>query len=248
MEANMKKHYYIITGICLLVIACLAVYCLRKRLACQEDNAEKGIIHTPMEYGVRQDNITQLKQGVRAIGENAEAETAKEPDVSEQWLTPFEMDEGKESLEDKFHLLGNALDAEYELHILNKYDGWTEEQLDQRLRELAQSKEPSRLAEQDEIEHLGVAQGRAAIRAIPLAERERYYDIPRVSSDTEEARKFRKIRRQPQMTDEDREFLNNVVNRLNQVAQTNDLLRNYWSLTYSTDDADYLGGNVEENK
>ena len=149
---------------------------------------------------------------------------------SEPWLRPFGED-STEDLHQRLLRLQRDLRAEYELHVLEKYADWTKEKIEQRYREVSRPRgdatreeEKKRRREEAEIEILERAKSWMKSRANFDSNGFDNFIEP-ITDDYEMVRGLVG----KELTDEDRKALNTIVERLNQKAATNLLIRTYWA-------------------
>ena len=169
-------------------------------------------------------------------------ETAEEVVYISPWIHPFGVDD-IESPKLKLVRLDMAVRAEYDLYILDKYAGWTEETWEQRFREIAHLPFNERIKDEEEYDVFMHARWRMEGRVTDTE----------AAVITEEYKMVRKLRwGEQELTDETKEELNQIIERLNRLAETNQTFRTYcWRLPEEyrlreqvewelRDDADYI--------
>jgi len=136
--------------------------------------------------------------------------------VSSPWLHPLGENDTAEDMLETMRRLNKELIAEYELGILAKYAGIP----------------PEEIGDSSERATFRRAFAKAKEIADPPPPWLRNNSAPYRPVDTEEARAAMKIGVRladtRQMTGEDRLFVNRIIDRLNQAAETNEFLRAYW--------------------
>ena len=181
---------------------------------------------------------TNAEHGIKIVDTAKAIVTMQEP---EAWIRSISMGDTMEEIEEKFTEIIGALCAEHELHVLNRRSPLTEDE------EEGHRGTPTvkmLMMIESYTEALLLARWGLAGQDIPPAERMRVKSSVHSVVDSKEGSEVARIRHKSKMTDEDVEYLNNIIERLNQTAKTNSLLRNYWTLPCNaTPTSSSRGGN-----
>ena len=238
----MKMKYHIILTCSLIVAFFVARHLYTRPTPKGDDGNVCGAV------AVRQN---ERETAVFLSGKTPVSEKDAEPQATEMageeepWIRPLDPNtlvlEGEQIA--KVLQLSGTLMAENELRIMEKYAGWTDEEIAQRKQELEprSGRTEEQAVERWEFYTLDVALRRAKERANPPSRGLGREGIEKTMVDTEEYKKFDQIRRyvhntrfredsygKVRMEEADIEFLNRIIERLNQTAKTNELLRTYW--------------------
>ena len=230
----MKKTKYIILAYLLIIICFFTWRLFNKPTVEKNDNDLKNTNANTSNKQIKNETVKPEQKG-QPQGSAQETKLAKEMESSKPRISLLNVNDSRGRKGQKLDGVSAGLRAEYYLYILNKYADWTEKEVEQRWWELEKSSDRNTEENQilrSELDNLSIARYEAKRRATPPNERERAQDVPKLPIYTKDYNEMGRIWRADQITEEDVEIIDRIVERLNEAGKTNELLRNYWELTY----------------
>ena len=233
-----KKHCTLL--FCLLLLGLLVALLLHKKNMASKEGIVAKTIDGVAETKLDKNMITIPVQETQICGQSdVEADVGRETGVHEPWIRPFSANDTPKERMESFLKITEARYAEFKLYPLKKNEppkrgNRTEEGRGELIEEDDDCFEPCviwQIGMKVAVDGLSLAWQRANGSTIPSEELERikhwiYTDL--ISGD---GLKIARIHYGPPATDEDMAFMNKIIERLNEVGKTNELLRNYWGLS-----------------
>jgi len=217
------KYYAILVG--LLVAIFLAWYLYKKTIAKESNAISISTAEKTVEDKRHDDKTESLRHEIQVSNNRDKTVITEGPEL---WIRPFSIDDTNEEREEKFKKIVVARYAESKLRTPNWQDGDLEDE------GYAIDFGVSGGTKMNlDTETLSLDRQRVTGETTPLEEMRHFRNWIYVNyAHSKEGKKIVKIRyEKSEITDEDIEFLNSIVERLNEAGKTNASLRNYWLYT-----------------